>query len=172
MLSAADDTVVSHIGEGGVINALESVEAHGALLACARTGNDGTAKDHGDVAGAIVGGVEQALIEIELGIGKGVFHRLLGAGEHNGLRAFLNEVGERRRGVCHGVGAVKDNEAVVAVVGFADGARDAQPIARAHVGTVDIHELSDFDLRHLGNLGHCLGKLFSRDGGGEPVSVF
>ena len=172
MLAAANDAVVSHIGKGGVINALEGVEAHRALLASARAGDDGAAKDHGDVAGAVVGGIEQALIEVELGIGKGILHGFLRAGEHDGLGAFLDKVGERRRGVCHGIGAVKDHEAVVAVIGFADGAGDAQPIAGAHVGAVDIHELSDFDLCHLGNLGHCLGKFFSRDGGGEPVSVF
>ena len=115
--------------------------------------------------------IEQALVQIELGIGKGVAHGLLRAGEHDGLGAVLNQVGKCCRGVAHGVGAVQDYEAVVVGIAFDDDIANAHPVARAHIGAVDVHGLHDVELAEARDLGDALGELLTGQGGGEAVAV-
>ena len=102
----AHDAVVADVGNGRIVDANERVKAHGALLAGARAGNGYAAKHDRNVVRMLVECIEQALVQVELGVGKGIAHGLLRAGEHDRLRAVLNQIGKRRRGVAHGVGAV------------------------------------------------------------------
>ena len=115
--------------------------------------------------------IEQALVQIELGIGKGIAHGLLRAGEHDGLGAVLNQIGKRRRGVAHGVGAVQNHEAVVVGITLDDDIADAHPVARAHIGAVDVHGLHHVELAEVRDLGDALGELLTGQGGGEAVAV-
>ena len=102
----AHNAVVADVGNGRIVDANERVKAHGALLAGARAGNGDAAKHDRDVVRVLVERIEQALVQVELGVGKGVAHGLLRAGEHDGLGAVLNQIGKCCRGVAHGVGAV------------------------------------------------------------------
>ncbi len=111
------------------------------------------------------------MVQVDLRIGEGVAHGLLGAGEHDGLGAVLNEVGERRRGVGHSVGAVQDHKAIVRVVVLADDLGDAQPVGGAHIGAVDVHGLHDVEFAQAFDLGHAAGELLAGESGGETVAV-
>ena len=115
--------------------------------------------------------IEQALVQVELGVGKGIAHGLLRAGEYDGLGAVLNQIGKRRRGVAHGVGAVQNHEAVVVGITLDDDVADTHPVARAHIGAVDVHGLHDVELAEARDLGDALGELLTGQGGGEAVAV-
>ena len=151
----AHDAVGADIGERREVHAGEGVEAHGALLACAGSRDDDAAERDRHVARVVVGCVQHALVQVELRVGEGARHGALRPGEHDGLGAVLDEIRQGCRGVCHGVGAVQHHEPVVVVVAFHDGAGDAQPVARAHVGRVDVHGLFHVErgeVCHLGNV--------------------
>ena len=90
--------------------------------------------------------IEQALVQIQLGIGKGIAHGLLRAGEHDGLGALLNEIAECRRRIGHGICPVQNHETVVVGITLDDDVADAHPVAGAHVGAVDVHGLHDIEL--------------------------
>ena len=167
----AHDAVVADIGDGRIVDANERVKAHGALLAGARAGNGDAAKNDRDVVRMLVERIEQALVQVELGIGKGVAHGLLRTGEHDGLRTVLDQVGERRGRVAHGVGAVQNHEAVVVGITLDNDVADTHPVARAHVGAVDVHGLHDVELAEPRDLGDALGELLTGQGGGEAVAV-
>ena len=167
----AHDAVVADIGDGRIVDANERVKAHGALLAGARAGNGHAAKNDRDVVRMLVERIEQALVQVELGIGKGVAHGLLRTGEHDGLRTVLDQVGERCGRVAHGVGAVQNHEAVVVGITLDDDVADAHPVARAHIGAVDVHGLHHVELAEARDLGDALGELLTGQGGGEAVAV-
>ena len=169
--SVAHDAVVADIGDGRIVDANERVKAHGALLAGARAGDGHTAKHDRNVVRVFVERIEQALVQVELGVGKGVAHGLLRAGEHDGLGAVLDQVGKRCRGVAHGVGAVQNHEAVVIGIAFNDDVADAHPVTGAHIGAVDVHGLHDVELTEARDLGDTLGELLTSQGGGEAVAV-
>ena len=115
--------------------------------------------------------IEQALVQVELGVGKGIAHGLLRAGEHNGFGAILNQVGKRCRGVAHGVGAVQNHEAVVVGITLDDDVADTHPVTGAHIGTVDVHRLHHVELAEARDLGDALGELLTGQGGGEAVAI-
>ena len=167
----AHDAVVADIGDGWIVDANERVKAHGALLAGARAGNGHAAKHDRDVVRMLVERIEQALVQIELGVGKGVAHGLLRAGEHDGLATVLNQIGKRCRGVAHGVGAVQNHEAVVVGITLDDDVADTHPVTGAHIGAVDVHGLHDVELAKARDLGDALGELLTGQGGGEAVAV-
>ena len=167
----AHDAVVADIGDGRIVDANERVKAHGALLAGARTGNGDAAKHDRHIVRMLVECIEQALVQVELGVGKGVAHGLLRAGEHDGLGAVLNQIGKRCRGVAHGVGAVQNHEAVVVGITLDDDVADTHPVTGTHVGAVDVHGLHDVELAEARDLGDALGELLTGQGGGEAVAV-
>ena len=102
----AHDAAVADIGDGRIVDANERVKAHGALLAGARAGNGDAAKHDRDVVRVLIECIEQALVQVELGVGEGVAHGLLRASEHDGLGAVLDQIGKRCCGVAHSVRAV------------------------------------------------------------------
>ena len=166
------DAIVANVGERREVHAGKGIRAHGSLLTGARSGNGDATEHDRYVARRVVERIEQALVEVELRIGKRARHGALRAGEHDGLRASLDEVRERGGGIGHGVGPVQDEESVESGVALFDGARDAEPVRGAHVGAVDIHELQDLELAQALDLGHACGELSAGEGGGEAVSVF
>ena len=169
--SVANDAVVADIGNGRIVDANERVKAHGALLAGTRAGNGDAAKHDRDVVRVFVERIEQALVQVELGVGKGIAHGLLRAGEYDRLGAVLNQIGKRRRGVAHGVGAVQNHETVVVGITLDDDVADTHPVTGAHIGAVDVHGLHDVELAEARDLGDALGKLLTGQGGGEAVAV-
>ena len=82
----------------------------------AGAGNNLVAKNHHNSGASVVKCVENGVVEVKFGVGKRICHWLLRACEHNGFLAILNQVGEGSGGICHGIGAVKDNKAVVGIV--------------------------------------------------------
>ena len=167
----AHDAVVADIGDGRIVDANERVKAHGALLAGARAGDGHTAKHDRNVVRMLVERIEQALVQIEFGVGKGIAHGLLRAGEHDGLGAVLNQVGKRCRGVAHGVGTVQNHEAVVVGITLDDDVADTHPVTGAHIGAVDVHGLHHVELAEARDLGDALGEFLTGQGGGEAVAV-
>ncbi len=171
VLTTANYAVVAHVGKRGIVHTLKRVEAHGALLATTRASDYGAAKDNNNIARALICCVEQTLIEIELGIGKGVFHRLLRTGKNNGLGALLHQIRKCRRTVRHGVGAMQDYKAIVGVVSGNHSIANAQPSFGLHVSGVDVHELLHVNIGELGNLRHSACKLVASNRRGEAVTV-
>ena len=167
----AHNAVVADIGDGRVVHTNERVKAHGALLAGARAGNGHATKYDRDVVRMLIERIEQALIQVELGVGKGIAHGLLRAGEHDGLGAVLDKVGERRGGIAHGVRAMQDHEAIVVGVALDDDIADTHPVAGTHIGAVDVHGLHDVEFAEPRDLGNALGELLTGQGGGEAVAV-
>ena len=142
----AHDAVIADIGDGRIVDANERVKAHGTLLAGARAGNGDAAKHNRDIVRVLVERIEQALVQVELGVGKWIAHGLLRAGEHDGLGAVLDQVGKRRRGVAHGVGAMQNHETVVVGITLDDDVADTHPVTGTHIGAVDVHGLHDVEL--------------------------
>ena len=137
----------------------------------ARSHNDRAAKHNGHVARVVVGGVEQRLVQVELGIGEGVRHGLLRAREHDGLGTALDEVGEGCRRVCHGVRAVQHHKAVVVVVGLHDRCSYALPVAGAHVCRVDVHGLNDIQVTQAACLRNVACKFLAGERRGKARAV-
>ena len=167
----AHDAVVADVGNGRIVDANERVKAHGALLAGARAGNGDATKHNRHIVRVLVERIEQALVQIELGVGKGVAHGLLRAGEYDGLGAVLNQIGKCCRGIAHGVGAVQNHEAVVVGIAFDDDVADTHPVTGTHIGAVDVHGLHDVELAEARDLWDALGELLTGQGGGEAVAV-
>ena len=67
----AHDAVVADVGNGRIVDANERVKAHGALLAGSRAGNGDAAKHDRHIVRMLVERIEQALVQVELGVGKG-----------------------------------------------------------------------------------------------------
>ena len=141
------------------------------MFARPRAGDHLAAEHDRHVARGIVCRIEQALVQVQLGVGEGIGHGALRAGEDDGLGAVLDEVGQRGGGVGHGVGAVQDDEPVEGVVALADGGGDAQPVARTHVGAVDVHRLHDLEIAHVVDLGNVANQLRPRQRRSEPAPV-
>ena len=167
----ADDAVAADDGRQRVVYAGKRIEAHGALLVGARSHNDRAAKHDGHVMRVVVGGVEQRLVQVELGVGEGVRHGLLRAREHDGLGTALDEIGEGSRRVCHGVRAVEHHKAVVVVVGVHDCGGNALPVAGAHVGRVDVHGLNNVQVTHATRLRNIASQLLARKCGSKARAV-
>ena len=134
--------VDADLGQRGVVVGAECVEVLGAAL-----------------GGAV--GAEQAVLEVERHLGHdgpplvpgsgdldgrdevlasvGAQHadRNLAAGEDDGLGEVLEQKAQRRSGVGHGVGAVQDDEAVVAGVVVADELREGDPVGGSDVRRID-----------------------------------
>ena len=118
----------------GEIDAGKCVVALGPLLLAAGSGDHFAVKDNVHPVGAVVGGEKQAVRQI--GARVGIFHvdGLLGPGDHDGFGGVLNQVGQGRGGVGHGVRAVADHKAVVAVVVLLNGRFKACVAALARDG--------------------------------------
>ena len=74
----------------------------------------------------------------------GYFHGnwFLGTGDDNRLRRVLNQVGQCRRGVCHGIGSVADDKAIIFFIVILNGAGHQKPIFRLDVGRVNVENLN------------------------------
>ena len=99
-----------------IIHTGKCIEAERALLVGAGACNNLVAKDHNNSGAFVVERVKNGVVEVELGISKWICHWLLRTCEYNGFFAILNEVGEGSCGICHSIGAVKNNKAVVGIV--------------------------------------------------------
>ena len=155
----SNDAAVADESELRIVYTDKRVEAHGALLAGTRSGDDHPAKDHAHVVGRIVHGIQQALVEVEFGVGEGVGHGLLRARQHDGFGAVLNQVRQGSRGVGHGVRAMQHHKAVVAVIRVHNHVANVHPVARAHVRAVDVHGLHHVDMAQVGRLGNVTQQL-------------
>ena len=81
-------------GNIGKIDTGKGVVALGALLPGAGTQNHLAVKDQTHPVGPLRRGVEEAVVQVEPGVGVLQTDGLLGAGDHDGLLRVLNEVGQ------------------------------------------------------------------------------
>ena len=70
------------------------------------------------------------------------------AGQHNRLAAVLDQVGQRRSGISHGIGAVRDDKAVIVIVPPDDFVRDADPMFRHDIRAVQFKQLHRVRIAH------------------------
>ena len=159
---AADNLVAANMCQSGKVHAGKCIEAKGALLMCACSRNDFITKDYDNSAALLVNGIKYRVVEVKFCIGKRICHGLLGTGQHDWLGTILNKIRQSGCGVCHGVGAVQDNKAVVVVVIFDDVAAQVYPIAGTHVGAVDIHGLDKVKRTELIDERNVCNQIFSR----------
>lgn len=90
-------------------------------FACAGAEND-AAVEHDHHAAQIGHGAAERIGQIRLGIRVFKHDGLLCARQDDGLGGILNEIGQRRGCIGHGVRAVGDDEAVIFLIAGADGA--------------------------------------------------
>ena len=113
--------------------------------------NNLVAKNHHNSGASVVERVKNGVVEVEFGVSERICHWLLRACEHNGFLAILNKIGEGGSGICHGIGAVKDNKAVVGIVRLNNGVSDLKPVLRTHIGAIDIHDLFEIKFAEVMN---------------------
>lgn len=144
-----------------IVDAGKRVIAFCPLLLSPGACNDLAVKDKVHVVGAGTGGKEKAVGQV--GPGVRIFHvnRLLGPGDDDGLWRMLNQVGQGRGRISHGVRAVGDDKAVVLAVVFLDCLFDCQPVAGLYVGAVYVHQLDGVDFTVASAVGH-IGQDFIR----------
>ena len=137
----------------GIVDAGKGLKALGIGLSGPRAQNH-LAVEHDLHAAAAAAGVNESIGQIALGVGTVKPNGLLRAGQHDGLGAALHQITQRRSGIGHGVRAVADDKAVVAVIVFPDGAGDAQPMLGMNIGavqTVHLQTIHLTQLRHTGD---------------------
>ena len=137
----------------------------------ARTGNDLAREDHVDVAAGVIRRIEHRLVQVELGVREGAGHGLLRACKHDGLLAVLDQIRKRRGRIGHGVGAVQHHKAVVAVICVHNDVADLEPVARAHVGAVDVHGLDKVQVGDGVKQGHLVCQLAPRGSGRKATGL-
>ena len=103
--------------------------------------------------------VQNAVLQVCLGVGDLKADGLLGAGQYDGFFRVLDHIGQDRRGVRHGVRSVRDDETVVIFVRLADRADDRQPVFCLHIRAVDVKQLLDIDRDLLADLRKLLPQL-------------
>ena len=85
----------------------------------------------------MVGRQIQRVEQVGLAIGAQLRQRNLRAGDDHRFSQVFQHEGECRRGERHGVGAVQDHEAVVAIVVLLDVVGDVLPVFRCHIRRVN-----------------------------------
>ena len=155
-LAAADN------GDLRIIDAREGVEAARACFLRAVGADHFVVEYKMDAAGVVIGGIGDRAAQIFPRVGIARVDGHLRAGQHDGLRAVLDEIIERRCGIGHRVGAVGDDKAVVAFIFFPDDLHKLDPVLRAHVCAVQIKGLHRIDLAERTHLGDALEQLLAR----------
>ena len=114
-------------------------------------------------------GTEECVGEVDLGVGGIEADRLLRAGQDNGLFRALDQIGEGGGGIGHGVRAVADNEAVVAIVVLLNGLCKRDPVLRPDVGGVQTEQLDAVHAAEFRYLRHKAEQLLGCERGPEAV---
>ena len=86
-------------------------------------------------------GHPEGILQVDLGVRGVKADGLLGSGKDDGLGTALDEVGESRRRIGHGVRPVGEDEAVVVIVVRPDAAGHGQPVLGGDVGAVQVQDL-------------------------------
>ena len=133
------EAVLQH-GQLRIVDAGEGLQADGARFACTGAEND-AAVEHDHHAAQIGHGAAERIGQIRLGIRVFKHDGLLRARQDDGLGGILDEIGQRRGCIGHGVRAVGDDEAVIFLIVGADGAGDRQPVRGSHIRRVDGKQL-------------------------------
>ena len=139
-------------GNVGEIDAGKGIVAFCPLLLPPCPGDDLAVKNNVYIMGALTACKEQAVREIGLCVGDLQVDGLLGAGDDDGLFRVLNQVGEGRGGVRHGICAVADHEAIVRVIMLLYGFSDEKPVLRLHIGAVDVQDLNGICVAEAGHI--------------------
>ena len=104
-------------------------------------------------------GHPEGVRQVDLGVRGVEADGLLGAGEDDGLGAALDEVGEPRRRIGHGVRPVGQDEAVILVIMLPDAAGHTKPVLGGDVGAVQVQDLQAVGPAELRNGGDMAQKL-------------
>ena len=138
-----DNAVLVYKGGHRIIDALKGAVALGADLSGPGSQNGLPVKHQIDPPHPVPGRKAQAVHQVFPGVGNGDADRLLRAGENDGLFRILNQVGQSRRRVGHGICSMGYDEPVIAFVLPSDLLADANPVLRLKIRAVQVKKLSD-----------------------------
>ena len=170
-LDILQERAVLKVSEDGIINAGKCLKALGIRFAGSCAKNNTAVKDYLYPAPSAAG-VCESIGQIALGVGAVKPYGLLCTGEDYRLGAVLYQIAEGGGGVCHGVGTVTDNEAVVAVIVFTNRFGNAQPVLRADVGAVEIIFLQTIYAAHMADVGKKFKELLGVKLGNKPLGGY
>ena len=170
LLNIIKGLAVAHDGGSGKIDARKGVETSGARLFRARAENDVAVEHDMHARRAVVRAVKEGVREVAAGVGIARVDGFLRPRQHDGLRAVLDEIGQRGGGVRHRIRSVRDDEAVELRVTFFDDARDGEPMSAADVGAVEIERLDGGHGAGARDLGYAVEQFFGGEFGFQPVS--
>ena len=123
-----------HPGPDGEIDRRKGVVADGLVLFGPGARDHEPPEHHHHPPAAGVQGAQDTVPQVLFGVGDLAGDGLLGAGQDDGLAGVLHQVAQGCRRIGQGVGAVAEDETVVAAVILFDGPGHVQPQGRAHVG--------------------------------------
>ena len=169
VLDIIEGLSLAHDGDSGEIDARKGVVAARARLFGARAQNDVAVKDDAYAERPIVRREQKGVRKIGAGVRIARVGGALRAREHDGLIRALNEVGERRGGICHGVRAVRHDKAVVRRIAFLDDAGDLQPVYAVDVGAVQIEGLDGVHLADFTHFWDACKQLLGRERGRKSL---
>ena len=89
----ADDTVVVDDGKWREIHALKGVKTSGTLFSRPGTDDSLAVEDDRNPAGFVIQGVQDTLIDIQLGVGIRISHGFLRSGKNDRLPGVLDQIG-------------------------------------------------------------------------------
>ena len=166
-----DHLTAAYYSDLRIIHAAEGIETLGPLFSCTGSQDHLSVKDQGYSLGAGKHCVPETVQYILAGIRVPEKNRFLGSGHDDGLRRLLDQIGQCRRSVCHGIRPVGHHKTVVGIVREPDLFGNAEPAFRRHIGAVQIHELHCFRFADLTDLRHCRQKLGGGDCRRQSVSL-
>ena len=141
-----DDAAVTDNGKFREVHTVKCIKTSGALLTSAGSGNNFSVKYNADIAGKIVGSIQNTLEQIDLCIGIRIGHWFLGTGQYDWLYTVLDQIRQGGSSICHGVCSMKNDKPIVVVIIFHDCITDHQPLTWTHIGAVDVHKLKYFQM--------------------------
>ncbi len=159
-----DQAGIAENGRFRVIDAGKGIEAFAAHLAGTGAQNHLVVKHDLHAPRPRGTGVGKGPQQVVAGVGIPVVNGFLAAGKHNGLGWILYQIAEGRGGVGHGVGAVGDHKAVVAVVVLPHGLHHLDPVLRPHIGGIQVEQKQRFNTAKLGQFGHKVQQFAGGDG--------
>ena len=146
----------------GVVGAGEGGETLGVVLPGAGPEDHGSGEYHEHPVAFAVRGAEEGIDHVAAGIGVVLGNRYLGTGYDDALLTVLDQIAQPCGGVGHGVGAVRDHEAVVIGVVLPDGAGDLKPVDGAYVGAVHVEQLDAIRFADAGDLRYLCEQFIDR----------
>ena len=150
-LQVSDDLPLPNDRNLRIIHAGKGVIASCPFFSCTRADDHLAVKHDADALGAVIRGIEKAVSQVLPGVSIMERNGFLGPGQDHRLGAVLHQIGKCCSSVCHGIGTVGNDKAVVRSVRPLDLLGNLNPVERADIGAVKIHQLDGI---HMADAAH------------------